>query len=82
MPLLQVRECPENLYAALGERARLEHRSIAQQTIAILEKELLGDIQTSIESRQKALNEARANHFSLPQDAPDPTDLIREDRDR
>ncbi|MBQ6452829.1 MAG: hypothetical protein IJJ14_00555, partial [Coriobacteriales bacterium] len=40
MPLLQVRDCPEDVYEALRERAKRENRSIAQQTITILQEHL------------------------------------------
>lgn len=37
MPALQVRDFPDDLYEQLKERAREEHRSIAQQTIVCVE---------------------------------------------
>ena len=40
MPALQVRDFPEDLYEQLKEYAALNHRSIAQQTIACVEAEL------------------------------------------
>lgn len=40
MPALQVRDFPDDLYEELKERAREEHRSIAQQTIACVEQAL------------------------------------------
>jgi len=40
MPALQVREMPNQLYEQLKARAELEHRSLAQQTIACLEESL------------------------------------------
>lgn len=38
MPALQVRDLPQDIYDRLCESARREHRSIAQQTTAILER--------------------------------------------
>ncbi len=40
MPALQVRDFPPDLYAQLKERAELEHRSIAQQTVVAVESYL------------------------------------------
>jgi hypothetical protein len=40
MPALQVRDFPEELYERLKEKARLEHRSIAQQTIVAVQEHL------------------------------------------
>ena len=41
MPALQVRDLPEPIYSALVKEAREQHRSIAQQTIHILEQHFL-----------------------------------------
>ncbi|MDO4400782.1 MAG: hypothetical protein Q4D27_07540 [Coriobacteriia bacterium] len=40
MPALQVKECPDELYERLRECAARENRSIAQQTVTILEEYL------------------------------------------
>ena len=40
MPALQVRDFPEELYRQLRERARLEHRSISQQTVIAVDSYL------------------------------------------
>jgi hypothetical protein len=40
MPLLQVRDCPEDIYNKLTEMARRERRTIAQQTLVLLEQGL------------------------------------------
>ena len=40
MPALQVRDFPDDLYARLKEYAAKSHRSIAQQTIALVEAQL------------------------------------------
>lgn len=40
MPALQVRDFPEDLYERLRALAELEHRSIAQQTVALVEEGL------------------------------------------
>jgi len=40
MPSLQVRELPENIYLQLCQEAEKQHRSIAQQAVAILARGL------------------------------------------
>ena len=40
MPALQVRDFPDGLYASLKALAAAEHRSVAQQTIALVEEGL------------------------------------------
>jgi len=81
MPSLQVRELPDNIYHLLQKKARAEHRSLAQEAVAILAKGL--NTSTSNKSRragllqeieQKSLSET-LKHF-------DPVEFIREDRVR
>jgi plasmid stability protein len=38
MALLQVRNCPQDLYDKLSAAAEKDHRSITQETIALLEQ--------------------------------------------
>ena len=40
MSLLQVRECPEDIYRKITYAAKKENRTIAQQIIILLEKAL------------------------------------------
>ena len=40
MSLLQVRECPEDIYRKITYAAKNENRTIAQQIIVLLEKAL------------------------------------------
>lgn len=40
MPLLQVRECPEDIYRKISYIAKNENRTIAQQVVVLLEKSL------------------------------------------
>lgn len=42
MPLLQVKNCPERIYESLRSLAISEHRTIAQQVLAILDDYLNG----------------------------------------
>lgn len=41
MPALQVREMPDDLYACLKNSAQLNHRSISQETVSVLESKLM-----------------------------------------
>ena len=52
MSSLQVRELPENIYSLIKQRAEAEHRSIAQEAIALLAKGLDTSIAPK-ERRQK-----------------------------
>ena len=92
MPLLQVRDCPEDIYANLRSAAEAERRSIAQQNVAILERYFKGAIcarQEKTETHEeraarKRMLFARLDALgaaSLPPDMPDASELVREDRD-
>lgn len=81
MSLLQVRDCPADLYAELADCAKRENRSISQQTIYIL-KTALGSQDQNKARRRKALTELTKNAFALPDGVSAPEELIREDRDR
>jgi antitoxin FitA len=81
MPSLQIRDIPEEVYEALAFRARLEHRSLAQQAIVELRRipELLAR-----ERRLEVLHRLKERIASEPpRSLPiSPADLIREDRRR
>jgi len=81
MPLLQVRDCPDELYEKLTQVARSEHRSIAQQTIVLLRKALHLN-ECRIVRRQitfKAIDDLTIKDSGS---FPNPADMIREDRER
>lgn len=81
MPLLQVRDMPEDLYEKLTYVAEKENRSIAQETIVLLRKAL--NLQDERKSRRiKLLEEIKKNKIKNAKNFPDPSNLIREDRDR
>lgn len=81
MPLLQVRECPEDVYRKVALAAKRQNRSIAQQVVVLLEKGL-GQEQSNTERRIQVL--ARIGNRRIPNGAKelDEVKLIREDRDR
>ena len=82
MPSLQVRELPDNIYHLLQERARAEHRSLAQEAVILLAKGL----QTSVTNKQRRrllLSKIKANKtVSEAAKAIDPLVWIHEGRDR
>ena len=81
MPLLQVRDIPEDLYYTLSKVAEAENRSIAQETIVLLKK-ALNFQQERLSRRRQVLEEIKALNFTNTDSFPNPADLIREDRDR
>jgi hypothetical protein len=82
MPLLQVRDFPEDIYEEIAYEARRQNRTIAQQTIVLLKKGLHGNDEESNKERTR-----RALEWTFAQDVPqDVKDIdvvawIREDRD-
>jgi antitoxin FitA len=80
MPALQVREFPEDLYAQIGYLARREHRSLAQETVVLL-KESIAMRLGNKERRKKMLVPEQLPGID-GSGLPNPTDLIREDRQR
>lgn len=81
MPLLQVRDIPEDLYEELSRVAAAENRSIAQETIVLLRK-ALNLQQERYARRKRILQEIKEMKFENTDGFPDPAQLIREDRDR
>lgn len=70
MPLLQVKDCPMYTYDRLRERAALEHRSISQETLYIIESYL--DEHERHKPASKAAPAPR--RFSYARDRHDTTD--------
>ncbi|MDR0300776.1 MAG: hypothetical protein LBI04_00490 [Treponema sp.] len=81
MPLLQVRDFPEDIYEEITFEARRQNRTIAQQTIVLIKKGLNEEVSNK-ERRRLALEES--NSRIVPQAAKDidVVKLIREDRAR
>ncbi len=82
MPSLQVRNVPEHIYKKIVHLAELERRSIAQETLSLLEN-ALGIDSSYKKQREKLidciLKENKNNYSDKPVD---PVELIREDRER
>ena len=81
MPLLQVRECPEDIYMKIALVAKKQNRTIAQQVVVLLEKGL-GQEQSNVERRKLVLAKIGTRNISSDLKLIDEVKLIREDRDR
>jgi hypothetical protein len=81
MSLLQVRECPEDIYREITLVARNENRTIAQQVVVLLKKGL-DQKESNIERRKHLLEKIESRKIPNKVKAIDAVALIREDRDR
>ena len=80
MPTLQVRDLPEDVYLQLNYLAQKEHRSLSQETIAVLKEGLEYKLGNK-ERRRKLLERADVLDIDGGK-LPDPVVLIREDREK
>ena len=82
MPSLQVRDLPENIYQLLQEKAKLGHRSLAQEAIITL----AAGLKTCPSGKSRRLKILKSiSENSRPPEivlSIDPVTLIREDRQR
>ena len=81
MPLLQVRECPEDIYRKIMYAAKVENRTIAQQTVVLLEKGL-GQQETNMSRRKNLLDRIQKRRIPEEIKAVDAALLVREERDK
>lgn len=81
MPLLQVRDCPEDIYKKIVLVAKTQHRTLSQQIVVLLEKGL-GQEQPNLERRQQLLEKINCRNISSEVKNSDAVAFIREDRDR
>jgi plasmid stability protein len=79
MATLQIHDMPDEVYEALAERAQIEHRTVEEQAIAELTQLSPSEARRQ---RKEVIERLRTMKSPLPPGAPDPVDLIREDRDR
>lgn len=82
MPTLQIRDLPADVYHKLAEAAEREHRSLAQQAIALLERSLIVSLspRQRRRARLEAIRDSGVHVRFQPGNAPE--ELIREDRER
>jgi hypothetical protein len=81
MPLLQVRECPEDVYGEITFEAHRENRSIAQQAIVLIKKGL-GEEMSNKERRRLAIERTFSRQVPQSAQAVDYVKFVREDRNR
>lgn len=81
MPLLQVRDCPEDIYRKISIIAKKQNRTIAQQTLVLIEKSLNQE-EPNIERRRRLLQKLNSRKIDDSVKTIDTVALIREDRDR
>ena len=81
MPLLQVRDFPEDIYEEISFEAKRQNRTIAQQTIVLIKKGL-GEEISDRERRRRLLEEVSNWHVPEAAKAVDCVKWIREDRAR
>jgi plasmid stability protein len=85
MPVLQVRNCPENIYTQLTAAAKKQKRSIDQQVILVLQRGLgsaMPPVKSNQARRRKLLEQVMARQVPEQLKTIDDVRLIREDRDR
>lgn len=80
MPILQVRDLPEDIYIQLNYLAEKEHRSLAQETIVLLKEGM--DEKLGNKERRKKILEKIDELGIAGEKVTDPVKLIREDRNR
>jgi hypothetical protein len=81
MPLIQVRDVPDHLYRLLAQQAEREHRSLAQQVLAVLARGLQVDLDAKAR-RHKLMEAIRASHYRTAGKLSDPAKSVRQDRRR
>jgi plasmid stability protein len=80
MPVLHVRNVPDELYARLQHRAETQRRSLSAEVITLLE----WAVKETEWASETSLSSIRRRRFFEPAavGAPDSTTLLRQDRDR
>ena len=78
MPILLIRDLPEDVYQQVVAAARAEQRSLSQQAVVELRRALGA---SAADRRSAVLRQLRASERRLPPAAARPETLQREDRD-
>ena len=81
MPLLQVRDFPQDIYEEITFEARKQNRTIAQQTIVLIKKGLQEEI-SNRERRRMAIEKTFSRNMPSNAKSMDYARLVRKDRDR
>lgn len=80
MSILHIRSVPEDLYQQIQNLARQSSRSLSAQVVTMLYQAL--DEEDRRRQQGQILSAIRRRRFTPPGEAPDSTQLIREDRQR
>ncbi len=80
MPILHVRNVPDELYVRLQERARTEKRSLSAEIITLLEAALQERDRQNMD--RELLASISQRRWSPPEGTPESVRLLREDRER
>ena len=80
MPILHVRNVPDDLYELIKQQAAKQNRSIGAQVITMLARAVEG----SARSQDEILEGIQRRRFFKPKStgAPDSTSILRQDRSR
>jgi hypothetical protein len=81
MPLLEVADCPEDVFESISMAAKRENKSIAQETVQLVMDGLMSR-NANQQRRRAVLAEIAAKKVPEAAKAVDVVALIREDRDR
>jgi plasmid stability protein len=83
MATLYVENVPDDLYQALRDRAKKQHRSIAAEVLSLLELHI--PTKKELKARREALSKLERLRFTRAPSAgffPSSEEMIREDRER
>jgi plasmid stability protein len=80
MATLHIRSVPEDLYERLQRLAESRNRSLSAEVVTLLHQAL--DAEETRRDQGRLLATIRRRRYRLPADAPDSTELLREDRRR
>ena len=80
MPILHVRNVPDDLYEHIRRQAQEQNRSISAQVVYLLERAVL----ESPQAQRQVLENIRRRRISFPVQSgiPDSLSLLRQDRGR
>lgn len=80
MQTLHIRSVPDELYESLRALAQERQRSLSAQVILMLDRALIDEQRR--QEQTEILATVRRRRFTPPPEAPNSTDLLRQDRER
>lgn len=81
MPLLQVRDFPQDTYYVLSQLAKAQNRTVPQQVVFLLSSVLNTEKDSYVVRRRKVLDGLDALNLYMPHKFPSPDALVRQDRE-